>query len=117
MIESCFASFLNQKRLMGVAGSHKAPVAKHLKSGHEQTWMGICMLCFRQGKKKFSFARANFSTFKKHYKAVHPNETVSPKDVVPDDSPLAVEVMKAYNKMSSMLPVIILFKISINFGN
>ena len=97
MIESHFASFFNQKRPMGVAGSRKAPVAKRLKSGHEQTRMGICMLCFRQGKKKFSLARANLSTFKKHHKAVHPNETVSPKDVVPDDSPLAVE---AYNKMS-----------------
>lgn len=91
---------------MGVASSHKAPVAKRLKSEHEKTRMGICLQCFKQGKKKFSLARANFSTFKKHYKSVHPNLTVSPNDVVTDDSPLAVEAMKAYNKMSGYVTCI-----------
>ena len=74
-------------------------MAKRVKRGHEQTRKGICLLCFRHGKTKFWLSRANNSSFAKHYKLAHPNQTISPKDAVPDDSPLAVEAMKVYNKI------------------
>ena len=71
-----------------------------LFSGHEKTRMGICLLCFHHGKKKFWFSRGNKSTLSKHLASSHKNESTSVNDAVPEDSPLAAEAVRAYRKMS-----------------
>ena len=77
--------------------------AKRLKRGHEKTRMGICLLCFHHGKKKFWFSRKSLvqSTLSKHLASSHKNESTSVNDAVPEDSPLAAEAVRAYRKIMS----------------
>ena len=77
------------------------PGAKRLKSGHEKTKMGICLLCFRHGKKKFWLSRGNQSTLNKHLATNHKDESTSFNDAVPEHSPLAAEAVRAYRKIMS----------------
>ena len=77
------------------------PGAKRLKSGHEKTKMGIFLLYFRHGKKKFWLSRGSQSTLKKHLATSHKDESTSFNDAVPEDSPLAAEAVRAYRKIMS----------------
>ena len=95
-----FASFF--KRPGGGGRSQiGASVAKRAKGGHEKTPMGICLLCFTSGMKKFWLARGNPSSLSKHLQDRHRNERTKPTDAVPEDSPAAAEAMKAYRKLTS----------------
>jgi hypothetical protein len=63
--------------------------------------MGICLLCYKGGKKKFWLARGNPSSLSKHLESSHKNEKTTSSDAVPEDSPAAAEAMKAYRKLTS----------------
>ncbi|CAB4003713.1 Hypothetical predicted protein [Paramuricea clavata] len=100
IIESKFASFF--KRPGRGQGSVSAPAAKRSKSGHKKTTMGICLRCFNSGKEKFWLTRGNPSSLKKHLETTHKGERTSLGDAVSEDSPAAVEAMKAYRKLTSV---------------
>ena len=104
IIESRFVSFFNPKRPIRMASGRKGTQdtrAKRLKSGHEKTRMGICLLCFHHGKKKFWLSRGNQSTLSKHLASSHKNESTSVNDAVLEDSPLAAEAVRAYRIIMS----------------
>ncbi|XP_046844881.1 uncharacterized protein LOC124438723 [Xenia sp. Carnegie-2017] len=78
------------------------PEAKRAKSGHEKTPMGFCLLCFRQGKRKFWLARGNKSSLANHLKThSDKGEKTLANDAIREDSPLAKSALQAYKMLKS----------------